>query len=237
LANEKKKNQVMNVFYQNTLRLYRKDSVFAALANTLKADSLFGKENKLASKFALLNAMCRGSLNGKEDYIASLKGVQTKHAKTSEAEYATMLLEELQNAKKPKNVKAQDTNIEAATFAYTPEAEHYAVIWIKDEGATDRLTDYRTTATDYNTKYYNVRNLKVAALTPDLTTGLLIIRRFDDAIVAQTYVKAMKNRTEEFFGEKKITYSGMAVSSQNYVLLLKGKALADYETFYKQNYK
>jgi hypothetical protein len=82
-----------------------------------------------------------------------------------------------------------------------------------------------------------VKNLKVAALTPDLTTALLIIRRFDDAIVAQTYVKAMKNKTEEFFGEKKITYSGMAVSSQNYVLLLKGKALSDYEDFYKKNYK
>jgi hypothetical protein len=236
LANEKKKSQVLNVFYQNTLRLYRKDSVFAALANTLKSDSLFGKDNKLAPKFTLLNAMCRGSLNGKDDYIASLKGVQTKFPKTSESDYAAMLLEELQNAKKPKAAK-QDTNIETAAFAYTPEAEHYAVIWIKDEGATDRLTDYRTTATDYNTKYYNVKNLKVAALTPDLTTALLIIRRFDDAIVAQTYVKAMKNKTEEYFGEKKIVYSGMAVSSQNYVLLLKGKALADYEDFYKKNYK
>jgi tetratricopeptide (TPR) repeat protein len=234
LANEKKKSQTLNVFYQNTLRLYRKDSIFAALANTMKSDSLFGKDNKLASKFTLLNALCRGNLNGKADYIASLKGVQTKFPKTSEADYAAMLLDELQNAKKPKQKEA---NVDNADFAYTPETEHYVVVWVKDEGATERLTDYRISVSDYDTKYYNVKNLKVAALTPDLSTALLIIRRFDDAAVAQTYVKALNGKAEEFFGEKKVKYSAMAVSSQNYVLLLKGKPLPDYEAFYTKNYK
>jgi tetratricopeptide (TPR) repeat protein len=237
LANEKKKAQVLNVYYQKTLKLYRKDSVFAALANINQADSLFGKDNKLAAKFTLLNALCRGSLNGKDDYIASLKGVQTKHPKTMEADYAAMLLEELQNTKKPKTNKIDKETIENAEFGYTPEVEHYIVVWLKEEGATDRLTDYRIAVTDYNTKYYNIKALKTAALTPDLTTALIVIRRFDDAAIAQTYIKGLQSKADEFFGEKKVQYSAMAMSSANYVLLLKGKPLADYEAFYKQNYK
>ncbi len=240
MAAQKKKAAVLETYYEKAFSLYRKDSTLAALAMTMKSDSAFGKDNKLKAKFALLNALCRGTMNGKDDYIASLKGVQVKHPNTSESVRAGELLAELENLGRPKAGTPKGLgkigDDQTSDFSYKPEAEHYVVVWIKDEGATERLSDYRVSCTEYNTRFYNIKNLKVAALTPDLQTALLIVRRFDDGEAAKQYVKNVNGKALDFLGEKDINYYAMPISAENYAALLRTKNMSGYETFVKKMY-
>ncbi|MEY4928232.1 MAG: hypothetical protein RI894_2670 [Bacteroidota bacterium] len=241
LAEQKKKAAVLDTYYEKAFGLYKNDSTLAALAMTMKSDSLFGKDNKLKAKFSLLNAFCRGTMNGRNDYIASLKGVQTKHPNTSESIRAGELLAELENIGRSKAGATKGLGKigedQAVDFSYKPEMEHYVVIWIKDEGATDHLPDFRTSATEYNTRFYNIKNLKVAALTPDLQTALLIVRRFDNAEAARQYATNINGKAQEYLGEKDINYNAMPISSENYAALLRTKNTVGYEAFVKKMYK
>lgn len=241
LANERKKAAILDTYYEKAFSLFQKDSTLAALAMTMKSDTLFGKDNKLKAKFSLLNALCRGTMNGKEDYIASLKGVQTKHPNTAEGAKAGQIIAQLEAINRPKT--GTPTGLgklgdeQPIEFTYKPDAEHYVVIWIKDDGATDRLSDYRVSATEYNTRFYNIRNLKVAALTPDLQTALLIIRRFDNGETAKQYAANVSDKADDYLGEKKINYVAMPISAENYAALLRTKNTTAYEIFVKKMYK
>ena len=80
-------------YYNNAYELFEKGNAKVALDKVDKVDKLFNpKENLMRAKFALLAAMCEGSLNGKGPYKIALNEVVKTYPETDESKTAANIL-------------------------------------------------------------------------------------------------------------------------------------------------
>jgi tetratricopeptide (TPR) repeat protein len=232
----KSKEETVDKFYDDTYHYFKSGDYKKASERIAISESNYGVNNPLKPKFALLNAMCIGSLQGREAYVNALKDVVAKFNETPEQKNAKEMLRILENgitiAQPVADSPTQGEN--SGGFKVENEKLHYVVIILAKDAIVE---DAKIAVSDFNTKFHRTEDLKLTSIfintEPEIPS--IIIRRFKDKATALVYTDGIAKNAGEFI--KGTKYEVYAVSQDNYRELLRQKTLDAYKIFYDKNYK
>ncbi len=256
LEESKAKEKELTTYYDETYSLFKKGQYAKVVTRIENSNQRFGAKNKFKPKFALLAAMCTGSIDGKEAYVAAIKEVIAKYPKTDEQVRAREILAYLQGKTPPKpkppvdpksdddkdkgdepkdKDKDKDKDKPVGNFKSEPTKGHYFVAKLSD---ADKLKTAKDNINAYNKanhpkKAYRGNSLH---LSTDKKNPLVVVRRFKNKDDAMAYLKEVEAKGEEFLG-KGISAELMVISLSNYREILKLKTLGDYMDFFETEYK
>lgn len=219
-------------YYDETYALFSSAKYPEASEKIKQASREFGSDNKYKIKFALLNAMIAGNLEGKTAYIGALKEIIAKYPNTEEEKRAKEIIRILGVESAAPLTKDSTSNV--MPYSYTPNDIHYVMVILG--AALEKINDIKVEITNYNREYYSFDKLKVTNIFLDTQTPLVVIRQFDKADAAFKYVenaaKNMKGFYKDFTPEQLVV-----ISKENYKAFLINKNLDDYKKYLEQNYR
>lgn len=234
----KERERELNKYYEETYSLFKKGSYKEAYDRCEEAPKKYGSQNPLVTKFALLSALCTGSLSGNEAYCAALGEVIKRYPESPEATRAREIARvlackgfEVDDKKKP------ETPIDEA-FTREDDKLHYFIVALTGDDV--RLDDVKAAVSDYNSEHHKAEQLRISNifLGTDTNTPIVVIRKFDTKEQAMRYYNEVKGQ-KDFLGETaRKTYNKelFAVTQENYRRILKNKTLNGYREFFEENY-
>jgi len=230
LAEEENK---LNRFYNEAYAAFTSGNYNAAYQKSLEAPRVFGAQNPMQPKFALLTAMAMGNLRGKEAYVGALQDLIARYPDTPEQKRAREILRLLGAGRSglPGNAQAADTQ-----FELNDDQLHYILIVFNEDIS---LNESKVKVSNYHLQYHKLDRLRVTNiyLGTDAETRLpiLVVRRFKDKNEAMNYYNGIQRNQQDFI-DSSVDYQIYAVSQNNYREILRSKSLNGYGDFFSQNY-
>lgn len=219
-------------YYDDTYNLFAAARYQEAQEKIKQASREFGTDNKYKIKFAMLNAMISGNIEGKTAYIGALKEIIAKYPNTEEEKRAKEIIRIL--GVESAAPLAKDTTSNVMTYTYTPNDVHYVMVILG--AALEKINDIKIEITNYNREYYSFDKLKVTNIFLDTQTPLVVIRQFDKAELAFKYVENAALNMRGFYKDFKPEQL-VVISKENYKAFLLNKNLEDYKKYLEQNYR
>lgn len=240
---KKEEENKLNKYYASTYDYFSKGDYQKAYQMSSESFQLFGNNNELRAKFALIHALSIGNIKGPDEYIQALREVIAKYPNTEEQTRAREILrlmgqrglgEELatsSNEPKSKNLAQSQEGL----YKPEPEEQHYVIIVLKENGIS--LNDAKIKASDFNRAYFNLDQLRVSniVLGDNNQIPVVVIRRFNNQDAAMKYYDAItKNRRD--FVEDITLYEVFAISQNNYRTLVSTRSADTYRDFFIKQY-
>lgn len=236
-ANNQDKASKLTAYYDETYQLFSNDKADLALSRVHMVDSIF-KENPIRIKFAMIEAMCIGKLQGKDAYITSLKDFIARYPQSEERDKAKDMLRYLMGDDKAfETVDIKKTTVNPNAFEYIEDELHYVIAIVYDKNTTT-LSDIKISVSDFNQRYFQNEDLKISNifLDQDATIPIIMIRKFDNAAKSLQYFKVIKNNPKQFIAPE-INKEIFVISQSNYRKLYSTKDVDGYKSFFKEHYK
>lgn len=225
--------QKVENYYKETYNLFTTGNYQDAYTRSMQSTEKFGATNDYRAKFALLAAMCVGSLKGKEDYVNALNEVVAKYQNTEEQKYAREVLRLLGASAA---VLPGEQKIETAQFDVQNDQVHSIIVVLTDGTS---LSDAKNFVSDYNRKYHDLEKLRISdvyLVNGEVRTPLIVIRRFKDKADAMRYYSGVLKNKQDFIPEK-MRYETYPISQGNYGKLFSSvKSIEAYKRFFEDNY-
>jgi tetratricopeptide (TPR) repeat protein len=235
---EKEKYARINKYYDETYALMRKGNAQQALERVRAVSTQFGEDYEMKRRFALLEAMCIGGVNGEKDYVRALRSVVTSYPETEESDQARQMIAFL---KGDNNSRSRTNNNNTANnpnrgelYKVTPNSKHLVLVVFDD--VKTRTNQYRAPITNFNNKYYLNKRLSTSSILVDGKTPSLTIRgAFNNAEEAMAYVLDITTNKEFLQGVS--GYRVYAISKENYAIAMTKQKFVLYDAFFKKNYE
>lgn len=222
-----------DTYYAETFDLFKAKNYQAVSDNYLIARNRYAKSEVLP-KFGLLNAIAKGYIGGREEYILALQRVDSLYNGTPQAQEARRIIEALFSV--PPN--PADTNAFGRPQVFSAGANevHYVIINVPDLSVD--LNSTKIGIGNFNTEFFSTATVNLREIIFDGEHKFLELKQFENGEKALTYVTALAQNSEILENiptEEVTTY--FVISQKNYVTLMKNKLLAEYMMFYFENYK
>jgi hypothetical protein len=232
MVSSKLKEKELNQYYDQTYQLFL-DRKYAEAMNLIsQAPAKIGSITTLNARFALLGALCTGSLKGREEYIYALQEVIAKHPGTDEQRKAAEILRLLGEAQASMPGQRVD---ESGQFQIEADQVHYVIFLFPE--AVD-LNSVKIGVSDFNRKYFSLEKLNMTNLflgeDEASRKALLILRRFNNQGSALNYyLTAEKNKEELKLNQT--PHDLFIIGLNNYRELLRIKNTNAYLDFFQRN--
>lgn len=228
------KKDELGVYYQDAFNSMDTGNYVIAYDMAFKSDSIFGKNNILRPKFAMISAMSLGNLQGKEAYLAALKDLISKYPNTEEEKRAKEMMRLLgSGADDAEKLLAESDKI----YKINDQEQHFIMIILKPE--ITKIEEVKIAISDYNSKFFSKGELKIANITLKDGTAdrqVLLIRSFDNKIKAMEYYNQAKNKKSDFISAR-FPFDIYAISNSNYRELLRLKTTDLYDVWFTKYYR
>lgn len=228
-----KKDELGN-YYKETFQSMDTGNYVIAYDMATKSDSIFGKNNTMRPKFAMISAMSLGNLQGKEAYIVALKDLISKYPNTDEEKRAKEMLRLLgTGSDEGEKLLAEAEKI----YKINDQDQHFIMIIMKPE--VTKIEDVKIAISDYNSRFFSKGDLKIANITLKDGTAdrqVLLIRSFDNKIKAMEYYNQAKNKKSDFISAR-FPFDIYAISNSNYRELLRLKTADLYDLWFTKYYR
>lgn len=232
VVSSKLREKELNVYYDNAYKLFTEKKYAEAFDLITQAPAKSGSITKLNARFALLGALCKGSLKGREEYIYALQEVIANFPGTDEQRRAAEILRLLGEAQASMPGQRVD---ESGQFQIEADQVHY-VIFVFPESVD--LNGVKVGVSDFNRKYFSLEKLNMTNLflgdDEASRKALLILRRFNNQGSALNYyLTADKNKSE--LNLDQTPYEMFIIGLNNYRELLRIKNTNTYLDFFKRS--
>lgn len=230
------KEQQLSKFYEETYNLFEAGNYQEAYDQASQADQLFGKDNKLKAKFALVKAMATGSVKGKDDYVKALRDVIIKYPNTPEKARADEILRFLQGDKDA--FTGIDIEEVDDIFSVEDDKLHYVAVVMYDI-LPDKMVNSKISISNYNKKFHKLKKLQLSESSLDRKkkTEIILVRKFENKEKAMTYYNEVNTSKNEFINNAEPgSYTIYAVSQRNYRKMIIDKSDARYRVFFDKYY-
>ena len=222
-------------YYDQTYELFESGEYQSVMTRISEKDQLFNKNKKYAAKFALLNAMSLGSINGKTDYITALESVIRTYPQSPEEARAKEILRFLKGDADAFNDILFEEDLEA--FEAEPDKLHY--IFIVTYGL-DQVTFDKTKVEilNYNNKFHRFDNLKISHIYLNQTNEarIILVRSFENQAKSMEYWNGVQKNKDLFIKDKNIGYDIFPTTQRNYREVIKQRTINNYRRFFELNY-
>jgi tetratricopeptide (TPR) repeat protein len=230
----------LNTYYASTYEHFSSGRIEQAKDMVDQSTKLFGNDNILRAKFALLNAMCVGKLKGADDYMHALREVVAKYPNTEEQTRAREILRLLgQKVQSDTTAVTQDSTSNKLGDEYkVDDADlHYVLIIMQTDKMS--LTDAKNKASNFTAKYFQNDKLNIGNIVlgdnSNAQIPVIVVRRFNNKSAAMKYFDGLKSNRKDFV-EDLTWYEVFAISQSNYRTLVKNRTIEPYRTFFMNNY-
>ena len=228
----------IELHYEGIYNLVQESKYEAATSQINVGRAEYGTQHAFKSKIAIMEAMCIGNLQGRDEYIAALKNVVSNYPNTPEETKARDMLLLLGAYKNNRlNLKQNDaTATSGPHFRAQPSAVHYMLISINNFEEI-KTKDAKISISDYNRKYHKLDRLKISSLVFDPKTGqsLILVRSFKNSVEAMKYYTNSLKHENEFLPEQ-ADFEVFPVSQFNYREIIKERSLESYRPFFEEQY-
>ena len=237
LESSKEEEKKLYRYYDSAYEDFQKGRYKASSDKIARSEEMFGRDNPYKAKFALLNAMCRGNLEGKDAYVSGLREVVTKFPETAESKRAKEMIRLLEGG--APEIVGEDGKPAAKqeeTFKVQPDKLHYMIVVLNGKNA--KIEEVKSSIANYNREYNRLDELKVTNLFlgSDTNTPIILIRKFNNKEAAMKYYNGVENVSDEFITDAKVEYEVFAISADNYRTLFTVKSVDGYRDFFEENY-
>ncbi|MEY3051083.1 MAG: hypothetical protein RLY31_868 [Bacteroidota bacterium] len=234
------KENSLTSYYDETYAAFNANQYQLASDRIAKAAEKFGATNKLQPRFALLNAMCIGNLQGKEPYVEALKEVIAKYPDEPEAARSREILRLL--GEKIGSGPGQQRNLpteagQVGNFKVADEDLHFVIVVFLGDVS---LNDAKIRLSDYHNKYHSLQKLRTNNIylgDGDKRYPIIAIRRFKNKDEAMDYLDTARKNAVDFLDASRTEFELMPIGQDNYRELLRTKNIDDYRTFSRQHYR
>ena len=236
LSKSRAKDLALMQYYDQTYLSFENGKYSEVAQRIEAAQKEFGPGNKLQAKFALLGAMSKGSLEGKDAYRGGLREVIGKYPNTPEEVRAKEILKLLgqggaRNARTESASKSDPA--ETGKYKVEPSKLHYFIVLITG-GTKISLNEAKAAISNYNTEFNKLAKLRISPVSLG-DQPMVVIRRFKSQDKAMTYYEGIIKNAESFLPEG-VAYEIYPITQNNYRTVLKSKSLAGYKAFFEENY-
>ena len=197
--------------------------------------------NNYLCKYRLLRAQCIGGLSAyaggdRNAYYDALRDVVGECEESEEGAFAQQLLEDLgqQDVKEPiPSKEIQEEKVEVP-WIHKPYLEHYFGMLVPvGRGNVEEL---RATIADFNSEFYNSKNLRVTANLIDRNFQIVLIKSFVRQDYSLDYFEVFNNNEDILEKINTSGYSKFVISTENYVEMFKNKELDSYVLWFEKIY-
>lgn len=236
LSKSRAEDQALMQYYDQTYLSFE-DGKYSDVAQRIAtAQKEFGPGNKLQAKFALLGAMSKGSLEGKDAYRSGLRDVIGKYPNTAEEVRAKEILKLLgqgESGKRPLDETSSSDPVDTGKYKVESGKLHYFIVLITG-GEEISLNDAKAAISNYNTEFNKLAKLRISPVSLG-DQPMVVIRRFKSQDKAMTYYEGITKNAESFLPAG-VEYEIYPITQNNYRTVLKSKSLAGYKEFFEENY-
>jgi len=236
LSKSRAEDLALMQYYDQTYLSFENGKYSEVAQRIEAAQKEFGPGNKLQAKFALLGAMSKGSLQGKDAYRGGLREVIGKYPNTPEEVRAKEILKLLGQGRSDQasitNESKPDPG-EAGKYKVEAEKLHYFIVLITG-GTEISLNEAKAEISNYNTEFNKLAKLRISPVSLG-DQPMVVIRRFKSQDKAMTYYEGITKNAESFLPEG-VEYEIYPITQNNYRTVLKSKSLAGYRAFFEENY-
>jgi tetratricopeptide (TPR) repeat protein len=214
----------MEIYAQFKSRAYTSVITASNAAITERPDDL------LAPKYALLKALCIGSMQDKDGYRSALSAVQTGYPSTEEGKHAGELLASLGGGERSPDAPS-------ATPPPTPytigEGKHFVAMVCNAPGGAEPL---KVQLANYLQAHFAGQGLQVSANVLEAPRIVLLVSQFPNSEKAMEYLGAFMSESVMLRGSNDQGYPVFAITPANYALLVASKDVSGYQDFFGRNY-
>ena len=223
-----------DVFYAETFAQFKAKNYTGVVDNYAQAQTRY-KDSEALPKFALLSAIAKGYLFGRDEYLRELARVDSVYPGSAQGAEAKRMVDIL-NTVQSTPQDGGTTSAGTSSFVKAPAEPHYMVIKVPDVSAD--LNKTKIAIGNFNSEFYSTLNINVQEQLFDAETKFLIIKQFENADKALVYATALDKNSEilERIPTEEVC-TVFVISPKNFATLMNTKQLADYMKFYFDNYK
>ena len=198
------------------------------------AQSDLPEGDPLRARYALLQAMVTGKLEGRAAYISSLQQLVAQYNDSPEQTRAREILRLLgeTGARLPGRAEGDA----GGKFRPSLDEIHYVLVVFDDREAP--LNDLKGSLEAYNEKYHKLERLRSTPIFigQDNETPVLVLRRFKTGQDAQAFYRDTQQHQDEFLQDSGLSFKVYPVSQTNYREILKARSFDGYDDFFRSNY-
>ena len=225
--------------YEKAYSAYTSEQYLRTITYAEKGMELYPNDTSLIPKFLFLRAMSLGVVDVPDSLYSSLYYIAGKYPTSPVGPMVRSVMRTLEQeygmGYGTKAVTATDTTIvKMAPYKYAPATTHLVMMVILSSDVNINALKIRIS--DFDKKYFELKQLKVKSLMLDNDRSLVTIGNFDSEAEAGNYLMALKNDTYVTSGVKSSDHKVYSISLENYPLFYKDKNLEGYELFWKENY-
>jgi len=226
----------LNNYYASTYASFTGGDFEKAYDMSNQATQVFGAENNLKAKFALLRAMCVGKLQGSDAYMLSLREVIARYPDSEEQIRAREILRLLGQRIGGAGDVAQGKSQESAKMYTNSDNElHYVIVVLQSKDLS--LNDAKVKLSNYNNKYHRLDQLKISNIVLGEKNNLpvVVLRRFENKNMAMKYFEGTNKNKKDFLSDPS-HFEMFAISQTNYRQLVTSRAIEPYREFFMKTY-
>ncbi|WP_238749190.1 type IX secretion system periplasmic lipoprotein PorW/SprE [Neolewinella maritima] len=188
----------------------------------------------LLPRYALLQAMVTGKLEGRAAYISSLQQLVAQYNDTPEQTRAREILRLL--GETGARLPGRATAVAGGKFRESMDEIHYVLVVFDDREA--QLNELKDKLEAYNEKYNKTDRLRSTPIFigQDNEVPVLVLRRFKTGQDAQAYYRSTQQHQTEFLNDVGQSFTVYPVSQTNYREILKARSFDGYGDFFQSNY-
>ena len=212
------------IYYEEMYAAFSNQEYEYVLTNNRALDSLY-VSHPIAEQLSLLSALSHGHLFGEDTLKAKLDKLINTYYSGEIVDEAREILQGLEN----KNTEPKETR-----FELNLNEEHYYILAL--EGGRTNINKTKIAVSDFNRKFYNIKEYKTQSLMLNIDYQLIIVKPFKNGNSALKYLEAIKNTEElkELLGTSE--YEHFIISSSNFKTFYKDKSLDKYVVYFEGVY-
>ena len=221
----------LNAYYDDVQKMVTNREFNAARTKIKATATKFGKNHEMKARFAILDAMCVGGIEGEKKYIQALRSVIASFPKTPEETQAKAMLSILTNGQtnNSSNPSNSNTKVEKNTFSKNLMEGHYVLIVFTNLKA--KVSNYKGSVSDFNKANFSLKRLSVSVLLFDRKIPGIVVRKFKTGKEAQDYRNAALANPN--FMKAAPKFEIYYINQNNYRTVLQKNVFSQYTQFFK----
>lgn len=233
---QERQNKLANL-YEDTYDAYLDGRYFTVIDNCNLALAQTSDSAALIPKFEYLKAVSIGKVDVVDSLVVALKHIVATYPGSDVEPMAQDILDYI--TKERPEFADEETGAEADSvivfpFTYEPEITHLYVMIVKKEAM--KLNPTKVKVSDFNQKYYRIKELIINSLLFDRNNYLISVGNFNNAQEAMDYFNTIKDNNYVFSDISMANVQQFVISTDNYPTFFKDKDKDLYGLFFEKEY-
>lgn len=228
-------------FYTNVYENYFKRGFYSQTITSAEKGIQLFEGTSVEPKLRFIRAMSVGQDGGESAMREELEALAFKYKGKpigKKAEEMLAALDELEKLEEQRRLEASKPKEEAAEanspYSFEPSSNHNYIVLIPIQKVSSN--NAQIAISNFNRSNFKSKDLNVSTVLLSSDTAMITIKSFKSAAEIKSYARAFKNDKLKLVQIHAANSPHFSISFNNYAIFYQRKSLAEYLSFYENNY-